>query len=76
MWSVTLLRCITKMANEITMPDSIWHCYMLTAMTNTMRQTHASGVVVNHYFTEEPCAGKLASTVLKQRREERFSFRL
>jgi len=27
-------------------------------------------------ITEEPCAGKLARTVLKQRWEERFSHRL
>ena len=39
--------------------------------TNSDQRTCDKGL-----YTEEPCAGKLASTVLKQRGEGRLSFRL
>ena len=53
------------------MPITTGNCGTDTAMMQRRLRTVA-GMRHKHQTIEEPCAGKLASTVLKQRRGERF----
>jgi N-terminal domain of reverse transcriptase len=57
------------------MPTTTGNCCTDTAMIARRLKT-VIGMHDKHQTVEEPCAGKLASTVLKQRWEERFSHRL
>ncbi len=57
-----------EMPNLVYQPESgFFGTDSFNFKTHLSSQT-LSGVAVNHCFTEEPCAGKLASTVLNQRR--------
>ncbi len=53
------------------MPLTTGNCGTDTA-TMKRRLRTVGGMRTKHQTIEEPCAGKLASTVLKQRRGERF----
>ena len=53
------------------MPITTGNCCTDTA-TMKRRLRTVGGMRTKHQTIEEPCAGKLASTVLKQRRGERF----
>ena len=53
------------------MPITTGNCCTDTAMTKRRLKT-VEGMHNKHQTIEEPCAGKLARTVLKQRRGERF----
>ena len=52
-------------------PSTTGNCYTDTARMQRRLRT-VEGMRHKHQTLEEPCAGKLASTVLKQRRGERF----